>query len=86
MQLEYDNRADVLYASFGTPQKAVAKEISGGVFIRYNPFTDEVVGVTVMDFKKRLLSVRTHGKWSRVLYGRETMNSDRSKPGIACEP
>jgi uncharacterized protein YuzE len=59
MKLSFDAKADVLYCSFGDPTEAIAVELENGVVVRLNPETDEVVGVTVIDFLKRSLASGT---------------------------
>ncbi len=51
MTFDYDEKADVLYVSFGKPQKAISEE-KGNVAIRRSEKTGEVVGVTILDFLK----------------------------------
>ena len=50
MNLFYDESSDILYVSFGKPQKAICLEVDEGNLIRLDPFTDEVVGITILDF------------------------------------
>lgn len=52
-QIDYDESADVLYASIGKPKKAISKEFHSGDFIRLDPFTNTIVGITILDFKDR---------------------------------
>ena len=47
LEVSYDETVDVLYLSFGTPRPGIAVEVHDGVFVRVDPFTDEVVGVTI---------------------------------------
>ena len=54
---DYDEDADVLYISIGVPQKALGVDIGEGVIIRYIEETGEVVGLTLLGMKERLLSV-----------------------------
>ena len=49
--MNYDEEADVLYISFGPPRKGIGIEISEGDVVRIDPFTDKVVGMTIIDFK-----------------------------------
>ncbi len=49
--IDYDEEVDVLYLSFGDPVEAVTEEI-GDIGIRVNEKTNELVGVTVIDFLK----------------------------------
>lgn len=53
LRLSYDKSADVLYISFGAPQEAISEESEEGLLIRRHPKTGAVVGLTVLDFKKR---------------------------------
>jgi hypothetical protein len=52
LQLQYDERGDVLYASIGAPQPALSIEVKPDVLLRYVPPGDEVVGVTMLNFLK----------------------------------
>lgn len=38
---------------FGEPRKAIAKEINGEVYLRLDPETREVIGLTVLHFRAR---------------------------------
>ena len=58
LTLSYDKDADVLYMSFGAPQKAISEESEEGILIRRHPDTREVVGVTIIDFEKRFSSLQ----------------------------
>jgi len=49
----YDRKADVLYVSFGKPQKAICVQKGDGILLRVDPFRDKIVGITVLDFKER---------------------------------
>jgi uncharacterized protein YuzE len=53
LEIAYDDFSDVLYISFGKPEAAISVEISESELVRVNPFTDEIVGVTVLDFRER---------------------------------
>jgi uncharacterized protein YuzE len=52
---EYDEEADVLYVSVGEPQPALGVDIGEGVILRYDEKKSEVVGLTVIGVKARLL-------------------------------
>ncbi len=54
-QIRYDDSADVLYISFGYPRPGIATEVNDGTLIRVDPFTDEIVGMTFLDFKERYM-------------------------------
>jgi uncharacterized protein YuzE len=51
----YDGEADVLYLSIGEPQPAVGVDIGEGVILRYNEASKEVVGLTLIGLRARLL-------------------------------
>ena len=53
--ITYDKISDVLYISFGQPRPGIAKEITDGDFVRIDPYTDQVVGITIMYFKERYM-------------------------------
>ena len=52
---DYDEDADVLYLSLGEPQPAVGVDIGEGVIVRYDETRQEVVGLTVLGLRTRLL-------------------------------
>jgi len=58
ISLSYDNENDVLYLYFEKAQEAVSREIADGVFVRLDPNTDQVVGVTILDLQKKSLEDR----------------------------
>lgn len=53
---DYDEEADVLYISIGEPQKAVGVDIGEGAIVRYREDTGEVVGLTLIGVKERLVN------------------------------
>ena len=52
---EYDEEADALYLSVGTPKPAVGVDIGEGVVGRYDEVNNEVVGLTVLGLRERVL-------------------------------
>lgn len=52
---DYDEEADVLYVSVGEPSPAVGVDIGDGVVLRYDEPHKEVVGLTVLGLRARLL-------------------------------
>ena len=52
---DYDEEANVLYLSFGKPRKAIGVDIGDGVVVRYDEKKKEVVGLTVLGMRARLL-------------------------------
>ena len=57
---EYDEEVDVLYISIGEPRKALGIDIGEGVVARYAEDTKEIVGLTVLGVKERLLTAISH--------------------------
>ena len=55
LDISYDEDVDILYVSFGKPKAAISMELKSGAFVRLDPFTDEIVGVTILDFKERYM-------------------------------
>ena len=54
IDLDYDEEADVLYLSFGEPREALdSVEVEDGVV--YRILDNEIVGITIMDFRSRTL-------------------------------
>lgn len=52
---DYDEEADVLYLSVGEPKPAVGIDIGEGVVVRYDEARKEVVGLTLIGLRARLL-------------------------------
>jgi uncharacterized protein YuzE len=53
---EYDEEGDVLYISIGNPKKALGIDIGEGIVVRYREDAREIVGLTILGVKERLLS------------------------------
>jgi uncharacterized protein YuzE len=51
----YDEEADVLYLSLGAPRAAVGVDVGDGVILRYDEAAHEVIGVTLMGVRAKLL-------------------------------
>jgi uncharacterized protein YuzE len=56
---DYDEEADVLYLVIGKPQPAVGLDIGEGVIVRYDEVHKEVVGLTLIGLRARLLKSLT---------------------------
>ncbi len=52
---DYDEEADVLYISVGEPRPALGVDIGEGVILRYDEAAKEVVGLTLIGLRERLL-------------------------------
>lgn len=53
MSVSYDLWNDVLYLSYGKAREAISDEAVDGVLVRRDPWSDEIVGCTVPDFRRR---------------------------------
>jgi uncharacterized protein YuzE len=52
---EYDEEGDVLYISIGDPRPAATVDLGESVLARYDEKQNEVVGITIMNVRRRLL-------------------------------
>jgi len=52
---EYDEEADVLYISVGKPRPAVGVDIGEGVIVRWDEKRKEIVGLTIIGLRARLV-------------------------------
>ncbi|MFI5145144.1 MAG: DUF2283 domain-containing protein [Ignavibacteria bacterium] len=46
----YDEEADVLYISFGKPQKSEVFDTGGDLLIRFDLTSSEITGFTILNF------------------------------------
>ncbi len=53
---DYDEEADVLYLSFSEPQNALGLDIGDGTIVRYNEKTKDIVGLTIISFRERMMN------------------------------
>lgn len=53
LKINYDSFTDVLYLSFGDPRPSFTEEYEEGVFIRHSMDTNELTGITILDFSVR---------------------------------
>ena len=54
--LKYDPDTDILNVSLGKAKNAVSIEQEPEVYVRVTPKTNEVVGLTILGFKKSFLA------------------------------
>lgn len=59
---DYDEEADVLYLSVGEPRPALGVDIGEGVVARYDEENKEVVGITLIGLRARLLKELGQGR------------------------
>ena len=55
LRWRYDEEADALYISVGEPRPAVTVDLGEGVLARYNEAKRELVGITLLGVRARLL-------------------------------
>lgn len=56
LNIDYDEGADILYVSFGKPKPAICVEVNDGDLVRVDAYSDNIVGITIIDFKKRYIN------------------------------
>ncbi|OGL42753.1 MAG: hypothetical protein A2W05_02645 [Candidatus Schekmanbacteria bacterium RBG_16_38_10] len=52
IRMAYDDEGDILDISIGAPEKAISKEVEDDFFLRVNPVSGEVVGFSILNFRK----------------------------------
>ena len=50
----YDNEADVLYLSFGSPQPGVGIDVGGGAAVVVNKGDGRIIGITVIGLRRHV--------------------------------
>jgi hypothetical protein len=51
----YDNEHDMLLVTIGAPQEAITEQVSKRLYVRFDPETDRIVGMTITSFRKGFL-------------------------------
>ncbi|MCG3157892.1 MAG: hypothetical protein DKINENOH_04528 [bacterium] len=64
---DYDEESDVLYLSLGKPQPALGIDIGERVILRYDATSNEVVGLTLIGLRARLLQNLPHVRQSEAI-------------------
>ena len=52
---DYDEDADVLYLSIDEPRPALGVDVGDGVILRYDEADNELVGLTIIGLRARLI-------------------------------
>ncbi len=52
IKMAYDDAGDILDISLGDPEKAISREVEEDFFLRVNPVSGEVVGFSILNFRK----------------------------------
>ncbi len=58
LRMSYDKEGDILDLSLGDPIEAISREIDDDLFIRVDPKTNEVVGISIVNFEKWFKDVK----------------------------
>ena len=61
LQWDYDEEADVLYLSMGEPKPALGIDIGEGLVLRYDEAARNVVGLTIINLRARLMQELSSG-------------------------
>ncbi len=56
----FDEEGDVLDITIGKPKKAVTKELKDDIAVRCDPVTGEIVGIVILNFRKRFEGKKNH--------------------------
>ena len=52
IRIVYDEEGDILDVSIGEPENAISKEVEDDFFLRVKPDTGEVIGFSILNFRK----------------------------------
>lgn len=55
LNFDYEGEVDVLYVSFGKSTKVIGEDLGNGVIISYNEENDNLVGMALIEIKKRII-------------------------------
>jgi uncharacterized protein YuzE len=55
IRVGYDREHDMLLITIGEPQEAITEEVSKGLYVRVDPETEKIVGMTITSFEKGFL-------------------------------
>jgi uncharacterized protein YuzE len=59
LKMFFDKEGDVLDISIGDPREAISKEVGDDILIIVDPKTNEVFGITILNFEKRFEQTKT---------------------------
>jgi len=52
LNFAFDKEGDVLDISIGKPKKAISKEVEDDFFVRVDPKTKKIIGLSILNFEK----------------------------------
>lgn len=55
LRFSLDKEADILDISIGKPKKAISREIEDDFFVRIDPKTKKIVGLSILNFERWFL-------------------------------
>lgn len=58
LNFSFDKDGDILDISIGKPQRAISKEVEDDFFVRVDPKTNKIVGLSILNFGKWFKSDR----------------------------
>ncbi|RMD64744.1 DUF2283 domain-containing protein [Candidatus Parcubacteria bacterium] len=58
LRFSYDPPSDELNIHFGEPRPAISKEIDDEIYLRLDPKTRDIVGLTVLHFRQRFTGAK----------------------------
>jgi uncharacterized protein YuzE len=53
LRMFFDKEGDIFDISLGNPRVAISREVGDDLLIRVDPKTNEVLGITILNFEKR---------------------------------
>ncbi|THF83732.1 DUF2283 domain-containing protein [Cohnella fermenti] len=54
IQFKHDKTGDVMYIVFGDNRPSYSDDVGDGIYARYDMETDTLIGITILDYSKRL--------------------------------
>jgi len=58
MKLSYYPPSDELNIHFGEPHPCISKEIDDEIYLRFDPETHEISGLTILNFRRRFTGAK----------------------------
>ena len=84
VEVSYDRDGDVLYLSLGNPRPAITRGEKDGLLVRTDPKTDQVVGLTVLDYEKKFRQLADISWVEKQSLPDEVVDFLKRRPQFAC--
>ena len=52
LRFAYDKEADILDIALGRPRRAISREVTDDVFVRFDPTGRKIIGFSILNFTK----------------------------------